>query len=350
MPDVKFTPEDLSLAECFAVKAAPFMSQSVCIELQEQERRIKVGKLGEIAFKRHLEKNNRIPLGCDDMWEVFKGKGDETDFKAKDGKKIDIKTASSHLNKWLRVPATQFENQPKHYYVSVRLHPDKKGATLDGYATRDEVQQSGKKIQKDGKEAYQHKCQNLHPISELLKRFPLDEDHIATLDQTNATAPDTTQETKAQSKHPMPSPLDQKDDSMPAPSSPPLKPTVDHVHAETALLEQWPTFSGYKCSWTRDSNGFPNFIFTAEEEIAEKREKNGDLWWSVKDDTALTGYRKVLEIKILGRRRPSHKRITTLVWILIALTVINLPSTLNTLRQYIALLSPWLSSTLHNLP
>ena len=320
MPDIKFAPKDLSRAKQFAVKAEPHLFKyDDTIPTEQTIQNIITGKLGEIAFKRYLEKNHRKPLGCECMWEIFEdtAKGDEADFKTGDDATIDIKTARKPSAKRLIVPC---HNKAMDYYVGIRLHEKKSAATLDGYATREEMELLGVIKLGDGTETYQRKRQDLHPISELLERFP----------------------------------PDQKDDPMPAPAadppSPPLKPTADHVHTETALLEQWPTFSGYKCSWIRDSNGFPNFIFTAEEEIAEKREKNGDLWWSVKDDTALTGYRKVLEIKILGRRRPSHKRITTLVWILIALTVINLPSTLNTLRQYIDLLSPWISSTLHNLP
>ena len=47
-----------------------------------------------------------------------------------------------------------------------------------------------------------------------------------------------------------------------------------------------PTFAGFACSWTVDGAGLPSYVITAEGEIADKHERQGDVWYSVKDEQA----------------------------------------------------------------
>lgn len=50
-----------------------------------------------------------------------------------------------------------------------------------------------------------------------------------------------------------------------------------------AELQSVPTFCGYQCSDMRDDNGFPTFII-ANGKQAMRREKQGDTWYSYRDD------------------------------------------------------------------
>ena len=58
-----------------------------------------------------------------------------------------------------------------------------------------------------------------------------------------------------------------------------------------------PTFCGYACSWTED-RGLPAYVVTPDGEMAHRHEKQGDVWWSVKEEQAAGGYRRVLGFKL----------------------------------------------------
>ena len=58
-----------------------------------------------------------------------------------------------------------------------------------------------------------------------------------------------------------------------------------------------PTFAGFAASWTTDAAGFPSYVITTDGEIADKHERQGDTWYSVKDESAPQGYRRILTIK-----------------------------------------------------
>ncbi len=68
-----------------------------------------------------------------------------------------------------------------------------------------------------------------------------------------------------------------------------------------------PTFCGLACAWTVDAAGFPGYVVTADGEIADKHERQGDVWYSVKDEQAAGGYRRVLTIKA-GETLPDAAR------------------------------------------
>ncbi|WP_338558446.1 hypothetical protein QJR60_11095 [Paraclostridium sordellii] len=87
------------------------------------------GKLAELAFHKYLtEQGKDVPLG--DMFEIFDGqsKTDSCDFRTKDGKTIDVKSASRTDHYIIMVPIDQFESIPKDYYVGVRINT---GVTKD---------------------------------------------------------------------------------------------------------------------------------------------------------------------------------------------------------------------------
>ena len=64
-----------------------------------------------------------------------------------------------------------------------------------------------------------------------------------------------------------------------------------------AVMSGQPTFCGYACSWTED-RGLPAYVVTADGELAYRHEKQGDAWWSIKDEQAAGGYRRVLGFKL----------------------------------------------------
>lgn len=87
------------------------------------------GKLAELAFHKYLtEQGKDVPLG--DMFKIHDGKenGDICDFRTKDGKTIDVKSASRIDHYMIMVPIDQFESIPKDYYVGVKINT---GVTKD---------------------------------------------------------------------------------------------------------------------------------------------------------------------------------------------------------------------------
>lgn len=70
------------------------------------------------------------------------------------------------------------------------------------------------------------------------------------------------------------------------------------VQAPSGATASHPTFAGYMASWAVDAAGYLSYIATVDGELAYKHERQGDVWWSVSDETADGGYRRVLTIKI----------------------------------------------------
>ena len=67
-------------------------------------------------------------------------------------------------------------------------------------------------------------------------------------------------------------------------------------------LAQGPTFAGYPCSPTVDSQGLPTWIIF-EGKQAQRREKQGDVWYSVRAGEG-DGYTQVLRIP-KGEKAPA---------------------------------------------
>ena len=86
------------------------------------------------------------------------------DFKTSDGKAIDIKTASESFHTRILVPHDQYRQQPKDYYVGVRIFAGEATAEVIGYARWAELKPFGR----GDYSAYARSLNMLHPISELL--------------------------------------------------------------------------------------------------------------------------------------------------------------------------------------
>ena len=67
-----------------------------------------------------------------------------------------------------------------------------------------------------------------------------------------------------------------------------------HTSSQNTTAAHLPTFAGLNCSYTTDADGRPSYVITTDGEIADKHERQGDCWWSVKDGET---FRQVLRIK-----------------------------------------------------
>ena len=69
-------------------------------------------------------------------------------------------------------------------------------------------------------------------------------------------------------------------------------PSIPQI-SEAFEVPRGPTFAGYPCSPTVDERGLPTWI-VVEGKQAQRREKQGDVWYSVKQDDG--SYAQVLRI------------------------------------------------------
>ena len=104
-----------------------------------------VGKLGEIAFACFLNRNNKRIAGNDEMFEVWKNvyAADRTDFLTGDNRTIDIKTASKRFHRRITIPEDQFLYRASDIYVGIRIAEDLNSGEVIGYATHDEILETG---------------------------------------------------------------------------------------------------------------------------------------------------------------------------------------------------------------
>ena len=142
---VQFTDEDIGRARAFTEAAVPYNFNRGGVELPEAARRIIVGKLGEIAFVYFLHRNGKRNIGNEDMFVVWQDvyAADQTDFLTADNQTIDIKTASRNFHRRITIPEGQFVDRPSDFYVGIRIAEDLSTAEVIGYASHDEVQQTG---------------------------------------------------------------------------------------------------------------------------------------------------------------------------------------------------------------
>ena len=161
--------------EAFAAEVAQHTYRRLSRSVNEaiHRERIAVGKYGEVAFSRFLEKNGREPLGAEDMFTVWEGTEnvDALDFKTVDGKTVDVKTAYKSYQRLILVPEDQFQSQRKDYYVGVRLDLSGPWADIKGYATPADMMLLGVQDKGEGP-CYIRALRDLRPIAELLAKFP----------------------------------------------------------------------------------------------------------------------------------------------------------------------------------
>ena len=128
-PYIEFTQADIERATSFALKALSETNPDGRATGRHL-RDLRVGKLGEIAFRKWVMSRGRRPLGDKHMFQVWKGWGnvDQYDFKTLKGKRIDVKTFDLRSKRLTMGRIMDF-------YVEVRVSPKETGAHIMGYVT-----------------------------------------------------------------------------------------------------------------------------------------------------------------------------------------------------------------------
>ena len=93
--------------------------------LYERIERTFVGKLAEYVFLNYL-RSRGIYYNEGDMFQIFEGQQnvDGYDFRTRNGRTVDIKSASKPFHKRIMIPIDQFNNIPKDYYVGIKIHSE----------------------------------------------------------------------------------------------------------------------------------------------------------------------------------------------------------------------------------
>ena len=67
-----------------------------------------------------------------------------------------------------------------------------------------------------------------------------------------------------------------------------------------------PTFAGFNCSWQKNDRGLPAYLVDPDTgELAQRTERQGDVWWSYTDETHPSGFRRLAELKA-GDQMPAE--------------------------------------------
>lgn len=100
------------------IRASGDVSMQQKIEIQ----RTYMGKLGELAFARFLQEMGK-PVDMTEMFAIYVGQEnvDACDFRTRQGHSVDVKTGFRRIHTRLLVNVEQFDNNPKEYYVAVKL-------------------------------------------------------------------------------------------------------------------------------------------------------------------------------------------------------------------------------------
>lgn len=131
-PHIEFAQVDIEKAISFALEAQPETKpdgRSKCQQLRD----LRVGKLGEIAFRKWVISRGRRPLGDKHMFRVWKGweQVDKHDFQTVKGKTIDVKTYDLR-----KIPS---RGRLMDFYVEVCVNPNETEAYIMGYATAADI-------------------------------------------------------------------------------------------------------------------------------------------------------------------------------------------------------------------
>ena len=167
---IQLTADDTARAEAYARKSLLSTVNRRGVSDAERQRDIRVGKLGELAFLRYLLKKGKASLGTELM---FVNTPDAQDFTTGSGETIDVKTASQPYHHRVLVPKDQLDDDPKDYYVGVRVNEDTLIAIVEGYATRSDLASGGAQMRQGYTyPAYDLEIRNLRPIKALLELIP----------------------------------------------------------------------------------------------------------------------------------------------------------------------------------
>ena len=146
--EIEFTPDEGAKASEFAKQSAPSNSD---------EDNVRIGKLGQVAFAKFLRIKGKKSLDSED---IFTGR---KNFQTSDGKTIDTKAPSRDFYTRILVSCEHYEQEPKDYYVGVRVFKGEKKAKVIGFAEWQELKRSDLVP-----ETYEIAFHSLRPIIELI--------------------------------------------------------------------------------------------------------------------------------------------------------------------------------------
>ena len=166
---IRFTDTELENATDFAARRAVDQpdNRGIAQSPEEHERNLRVGRLGKIAFAKYLQSQGKHHLDMQDWKDMYSA--DQMDFPTptQTGTTIDVKTASHPRHIRILVPKDEYRDNPKDYYVGVRIIDNERRALIKGYALSEEFDPF------DGGHypAYVVNLEDLNPIDELLSEF-----------------------------------------------------------------------------------------------------------------------------------------------------------------------------------
>ena len=147
---IEFTPDERAKAYEFAKQSVPDMSNS-------DEDNVRIGKLGQVAFAKFLRIKSKKSLDSED---IFTGR---KNFQTSDGKTIDTKAPSRDFYTRILVSCEHYEQEPKDYYVGVRVFEGERKAKVVGFAEWQELKWSDLVLG-----TYEIEFHSLRPIIELI--------------------------------------------------------------------------------------------------------------------------------------------------------------------------------------
>lgn len=153
---IEFTPDEKAKASEFAKQEVPDMSNDFNDPPDVHERKIRIGKLGEVAFAEFLRANGK--KSNEDMFTGWMS------WQTSTGKTIDVITPSEENHIRILVRRERYEKQPKDYYVGVKISADEGTAKVIGFAAYQELTP----FNYGRHPAYAAKLDSLHSITELI--------------------------------------------------------------------------------------------------------------------------------------------------------------------------------------
>lgn len=171
---IEITESEREAAHEFAIETLEWTYNRYPAKEEERIRRIRVGKLAEIAFVRAL--NWKADNWRYQVAGVLSNQRDmyEADFRTKEGEAIDVKSASKEFHKNLMIPLDQQERNPKSFFVGVGINKEETEAVILGYVNRVQVEKKkphSKRSEYKARPAYWISFSELNDIEEVFRRM-----------------------------------------------------------------------------------------------------------------------------------------------------------------------------------
>ncbi len=168
---IRLTTEELEKANSFAHEAPKQEWQPTPFPLRTSKNRVdnwRRHKIGDIAFAKFLIKQRKTPSPLKHVFDEW------TDFATADGRYIYIYTTSHDTRCEIQVKPEKVRDTRIEFYVCVHFVEKEKMAYIKGFATTDEMIESGIVANKnlmnnETYETFARKWAHLEPISSLLR-------------------------------------------------------------------------------------------------------------------------------------------------------------------------------------